>query len=325
MYEQEKRKTVHLLILLFCTIFTLVLSAESVLLKWDTGAVILLLAGVIASWTIHISGKLPESVRLWFYFALSMLAFFFYGIHETSIYDMAPVMLAIILIYSLAEIYNIIRICALVYFVTMCYDFIFVLNSAVELTPLSVSRILLHFFLVYMAGKLSKIVVQRRSCERKNTESRIAQLEETNRRTEDFLANVSHELRTPINAVIGISTVMLKKEENGDMRREISSVQDAGNRLYNLVEDILDYTEIDTGKIKVSEEPYTISSVINDIVTGNRFLMKKDAPELIFDIDAKIPSVLVGDVRKIKRIVKHLIDNGIKYTKKAESISEFTH
>ena len=316
MYEQEKQRATHILILLCYTISTIVLAAETLLLGWEIGAVILLILSVLVSWGIHIVGKIPESISLWLYFVQTMLAFFFYGSHESSIYDLAPVMLAIILIYSTTETYTLIRLCVVIYFLTMFYDFIFVLNGSMELTPLSVSRTLLHFALVYMGGRLSKVMVQRRRMERKNTDNRIAELEESNRRTEDFLASVSHELRTPINAVTGISAVMLKNEQDADKKREIISVQEAGQRLFSQIEDILDYTEIDTGKIKVSEDTYMISSVINDIIAGNRILKRENTPELIYDIDAGIPSLLIGDARKIKKILKHLIDNAVKFTKK---------
>lgn len=96
---------------------------------------------------------------------------------------------------------------------------------------------------------------------------KIEKLEETNRRVEDFLANVSHELRTPINAVTGISTIMLQKEEEQEKREQLSSVQMAGKRLFGQIEDILDYTEIDTNKIRLSEENYTPSLVVSDLVS----------------------------------------------------------
>ena len=316
MYEQEKQRATHLLILLCYTIFTIVLAGETLLLGWEIGAVILLMLGVLVSWGIHIVGKIPESISIWLYFVQTMLAFFFYGTHESSIYDLAPVMLTIILIYSTTETYTLIRLCVVIYFLTMFYDYIFVLNGSMELTPLSVTRTLLHFALVYMGGRLSKVMVQRRRMERQITDSRIAGLEESNRRTEDFLASVSHELRTPINAVTGISAVMLKNEQDADKRKEIISVQEAGQRLFGQIEDILDYTEIDTGKIRISEDTYMISSVINDIITGNRMLKRENAPELIFDIDARIPSLLIGDARKIKKITKHLLDNAVRFTKK---------
>ena len=297
-------------------LLTIVLTGESLLLGWETEAIVLLLLGVVVCWTVHFTEKFPVDISVWIYFILTMLAFFFYGIHETSIYDMAPVMMVIILIYSTTEMYSIIRLCVVVYFFTMTYDLFFVMGKSMELTPLSITRTLLHFLLVYMAGWLMKVVMQRRRQERKNNDSRIAGLEETNRRTEDFLTNVSHELRTPINAVTGISAVMLKREEDAEKRKEIASIQEAGQRLFSQIEDILDYTEIDTGKMKVSKEPYVLSSLLNDIITGSQMLTEENAPEVIFDVDAKIPSALVGDARKIKKILRHLIDNAVRFTKK---------
>lgn len=316
MYEQEKQRATHLMILLCCTIFTIVLTGESILLGWETGAVVLLLLGLAASWAVHVTERFPEWLRIWLYFIVTMLAFFFYGIHETSIYDLAPVMIFLILMYSTAEMHRIVSFCVLTYYLTMSYDFIFVLKGSVELNSLSVTRTLLHLALVYMAGRLTKIVMKRHKKERKNTDSKIAELEEINRRTEDFLTNVSHELRTPINAVTGITTVMLKNEEDADKRRDILSIQMAGHRLFGQIEDILDYTEIDTGRIKVSEDTYMISSLINDIIIGNRLMERENALEVVFDIDAGIPSVILGDEKKIKKIIKHLIDNAIKFTKR---------
>ena len=83
-YEPEKQRTTHLLVLLVCTILIIVLTGESLLLGWETVGVVLLLLGLVACWVIHITEKIPETIRVWLYFILSMLAFFFYGIHETS-------------------------------------------------------------------------------------------------------------------------------------------------------------------------------------------------------------------------------------------------
>ena len=316
MYEQEKQRETHLWILLVCTILIIALSGESLLLGWETGAVVLLLAGLVAVWVIHVTEIIPESIRLWLYFLLSMLACFFYGIHETSVFDLAPLMLTLIILYSATGMYSIIRLCVVTYFLTMCYDFVFVIGNSMELTSLSITRTLLHFVLIFMSGRIVKIVMQRQSRERKNTDSKIADLEEINRRTEDFLTNVSHELRTPINAVTGVTTVMLKNEESAEKRKDILSIRMAGHRLFNQIEDILDYTEIDTGRVRVSEDTYMITSIVNDIITGNELVERENMPELIFDIDTDLPSVLLGDGRKIKKVLKHLIDNALKFTQK---------
>lgn len=315
MYEQEKQRETNLLLLLVYTVLIIVLTVESLLLGWEMGAVVLLLLGAVVSWWIHVTEIIPCEIRVWLYFVLSMLAFFFYGIHETSMYDLAPTMILVIILYSATEQYRMIQFCVVTYILTMGYDFLFVIGDSAEVSVLAVTRTMLHFLLVFMAGYLVKSLLQRHSKERKITDEKIAQLEETNRRTEDFLTNVSHELRTPINAVTGITSVMLKNEENDDKRKDIVSIQNAGHRLFRQIGDILDYTEIDTGRMKVSEDTYMITSLINDIIVGNHMSERENKPELIFDIDPSLPSVFLGDEKKIKRVLEHLIDNAFKFTK----------
>ncbi len=316
MEEREKQRVIHIIILSFSTIFLIGLTAESILLGWELGAVVLLLLGLGVSWGMALREKIPGSIRLWLYFVLIMLALFFYGIHETSIYDLAPMMIFVISMYSIVEQKMMIDLCVATYFLIICYDFIFVLGGSMDFSMQSVTRILLHIVLVYMAGYLAKAMMKMRSKERKITGVRIKELEEINSRTEDFMANVSHELRTPINAVTGITSVMLKNEEDAAKIKDIRSIQRAGNRLFGQIEDILDFTEIDTGRIVVSEDNYIVLSIINDIVIGDQIMEKAKGLEVILDIDANIPSVLLGDGRKIKKILRHLIDNAIKFTKK---------
>lgn len=316
MYMQEEQRQTHLIILFSSTVLMILLTGESILLGWEISTVALLLLGLVAGWAAHITERIPAQIRLWIYFSITMLGYFFYGLHETSIYDLAPVMICIILVYSTAEINLIINLCVATYYLTIIYDLVFVLKGTLELTGLTITRTLLHLLLVYMAGMLTRLMFKKRREERKNLESRITKLEEINHRTEDFMVNVSHELRTPINAVTGLTAVMLKNEKDADQRKNILSIQLAGHRLFNQIEDILDYTEIDAGRLKVREDTYTITSVIHDVINGKYLLEREHALELIFDIDAGVPSILFGDSRKIKKIIQHLTDNAVKFTKK---------
>ena len=99
------------------------------------------------------------------------------------------------------------------------------------------------------------------------------------------------------NAVTGISAVMLKNEEDKEKRKDIHSIQKAGRRLFEQIEDILDYTEIDTDRIKVSEDFYMVSSIVNDIISEKQYMDDDNKLEIIFDIDAGVPSILRGDGR----------------------------
>lgn len=316
MYENEKQRSTHLLILLVYTFLTVALIGESFLMGWDRSVIVLMIIALAVCWGIHIGEKIQASARMWIYFTFSMLTCFFYGIHETSVFDLVGLMVVIIILFSFAEKKVFIRLSAATYYMTLIYDLLFVLGNSIELSSLVISRICLHIVIVFLTAYLTETMLNMRNNERGNTEKRIVELEEANRRTEDFLANVSHELRTPINAVTGITAVMIKNETDEEKKSKILSIQQAGYRLFDQIEDILDYTETDTGRLIVSENEYILSSVINDIIVSRRMSNKDDAPELIFDIDAGIPSVLLGDEKKIKKILKHLIDNGIKFTKK---------
>ncbi len=228
MFEQEKQRASNLIILLIETILIVALVGESLLLGWDSGAVILLLLGLAVNWAVYITGKVPESTRMWLYFVLAMLGVFFYGIHETSIFDVAPLMIVIIILFSSTGNYKFINLCVFIYFFILGYDFVFVLGGNVKLDALSVTRTIIYLVFVFMAGQLMKKIMQARVKEIENINKRIEELEEINRRTEDFLTNVSHELRTPINAVTGITTIMPKNEDDVDKKKNILSVQKAG-------------------------------------------------------------------------------------------------
>lgn len=316
MNDQEKQRAAHLLILLCYTFLSCALIGESLLLGWEQWAVILLPAGVIASWMLHIKNRMPMDARLNIYIALTIFDFFFYGVHETSMFDLAPLVITVMVLFSSTEKYRTVKIYMLVYYITIVYDLLFVLGGSDRTTPLFISRLLIHAVLVYMAGRLLGVVTQRRVKERKITEDMITRLEGINRRTEDFLANMSHELRTPINAVTGITSVMLKNEEDSEKKKDIYTIHMAGQRLFSQIEDILDYTEIDNEKLIVTEAAYMISSIVNDLISENQMQEREYMPELIFDLDAAMPAVFLGDGKKIKKILRHLVNNAVKFTKK---------
>ncbi|MBQ7463938.1 MAG: response regulator [Lachnospiraceae bacterium] len=305
-----------LVILISYTVFGAILIIESLLMGWEIWVLPLIAISMIACWIMHIARKPSVDNRILIYSIIIMMTFFFYGIHPTSFFDMAPVAIGIIVIYAMAGEKRLIYLMMAAYYLTFIYDVAMFVNNDAEIDTLIVSRCLLHVLLVLVTGRISVIIINRRKDEVEAYGNIISELEETNRRTEDFLTNVSHELRTPINAVTGITGVIMKRVRNEEIREEIRSVKEAGNRLLEQVTAILDYTEIDTGRLVVSNEEYMITSVINDIFTEKQVLPVNGQTELVFDVDADIPAVLEGDGEKIKKILKNVIGNGVKFTKK---------
>ena len=107
----ERRRAVQLMILVSYSIIALVLLGETLLMGWDKSAAVLLLLGGVASWVLHITRKISREQRLWLCVILTLLAFFFYGTHKTSLYDLAPVMIGAMILFSATEKYSIIRLC----------------------------------------------------------------------------------------------------------------------------------------------------------------------------------------------------------------------
>ena len=141
--------------------------------------------------------------------------------------------------------------------------------------------------------------------------------EENNRSKSEFLARMSHEIRTPMNAILGITQVLLQNHElSTDVNEALSKIYFSGNDLLSLVNDILDMSKVETGKLELHPLPYDIASLIHDTMQLNMNLAKHAKKPLDFhlDIDENIPSKFIGDELRIKQILNNLLSNAIKYT-----------
>ena len=142
----------------------------------------------------------------------------------------------------------------------------------------------------------------------------IGRLIKAEKSKDQFLATVSHEIRTPINTICGVSEILLDKKISPDMKNDILSIQLAGKNLLSVVNNILDFSELQGGRIKIHEEEYNIKDSINEIIEMAEAKKRNNNLEIIVDCDIKIPSVLYGDEKKIRRIIMSLVDNALKFT-----------
>lgn len=319
MDEKENRKAMHLLMLSCYTLFTVILIAETVVLKWEVAAIPPMLFGMAVCWTLYIIRSDFVSSQMLLCFALVMLEFFYFGIHQHSVFNLTAVMIFCIIICSVAmENNRLVSVCIVVYVFTAGYNLLFHARAGESpffTRPIWIFQMLIHFAVVCISGKVMKIKNERQKRQRENTDRKILELVAVNRRMDDFLTNVSHELRTPVNVITGISTMMLENEQAEKKRKDLFAVRMAGQRLFNRIEDILDYTEIDTGRIKVNNEDYMISSLVNDLIENERVINQDSGLEIVFDIDPGLPFVISGDERKVRKVVHHLLSNAVKFTK----------
>ncbi|MBE5944135.1 MAG: response regulator [Lachnospiraceae bacterium] len=129
-----------------------------------------------------------------------------------------------------------------------------------------------------------------------------------------FLANMSHEIRTPINTILGMNEMILRDNKNNETREYAKNIENASKMLLGLIDDILDFSKLDAGKLEISENPYRLSTVLNDVLLSVRVRLQGKNLDIKLNVDDKLPSVLNGDELRIKQIFNNLLSNAVKYT-----------
>ncbi len=313
--EDDLFQSSHLTLLVSYTIFAAILVVESFLMGWELWALLLVAGGIATAWVLHIRHNTPANVRIWVYAVLIMGCFFFYGIHETSTFDLALVMGAIIMLNTMSGKKSLITLCQFTFYITMGYSLINMIRNGTEFDVLLITRTILHFAMVYFIGRFAKVIIDKWMEVLNTSQNEVEQLTEATEHLNDFLANVSHELRTPVNAIIGLTTLCIDKSKHSQIEGDLVAVRDAGRKVAEQIGDILDYSEIDRKKAVCNNEDYMLSSVLHDLVNDVKQYKSRNV-ELIIDVDPSIPAVMNSDVAKIKKVLKALITNGLKYTQK---------
>jgi len=139
-------------------------------------------------------------------------------------------------------------------------------------------------------------------------------IEQASQAKEDFLANMSHEIRTPMNAVIGMAEMALREPLPSAARDYMEQVKSSGKALLNIVNDILDYSKIESGQMNIIEEPYEPLSLINDVSTIIMSRLMHKNVELLISVVPDIPRSLIGDSQRIRQILINLANNAVKFT-----------
>jgi signal transduction histidine kinase/PAS domain-containing protein/DNA-binding NarL/FixJ family response regulator len=172
-----------------------------------------------------------------------------------------------------------------------------------------------EFHLATMAGSIIAGAYSNRQHDKLKEEAMKAK--EANLAKTNFLAHMSHEIRTPMNAILGAAEIQLQKNTNPpDAEEAFYTIYNSGNLLLGIINDVLDLSRIESGRIEIVAAKYDIPSIIYDTVHLN--LMRYESKNLQFDlkIDEHTPLNLFGDEMRIKQILNNILSNAFKYTEK---------
>lgn len=182
-------------------------------------------------------------------------------------------------------------------------------------------KTLVVFYMFSLAAMTSLFVIEtpdylKLSEALKEVEEQKRRADFANKAKSEFLAKMSHEIRTPINAVIGMDEMILRDSKEKEIKGYAFDIKNAAEALLSTINDILDLSKVESGKMEIVPVEYDVSSMLHDVSNMIEFRAKEKGLNYIVDIDKDIPSRLYGDDIRIRQIMVNLLTNAVKYTDK---------
>ncbi len=169
---------------------------------------------------------------------------------------------------------------------------------------------------VFRGGEKAKEELVKTLREKEVSEIQRIKAEQSEKFKQQFLANMSHEIRTPMNAVIGLTNLLLKNEPREDQLRYLNAIQQSADNLLVIINDILDLSKIEAGKMQFERIAFRPSEVVGLVFNILQFKAEEKRISLITEVAPDVPATLIGDPTRLTQILINLAGNAIKFTEK---------
>jgi len=313
MQNKENQRKIERFVLIFYSIYSVNLFLDAVLDKRAAWIPAVMASALVVTWVLYLIKYKTFRVRAGVAAAMIQISTVLYliGIEEKAVAVPTFMVLTILVaFYGITELLWLTLISA--FFVVFYHG---IITESFELAPAEALLYLLPLAAnIFCLEFILHAWLKNRTENNAQIYKMIEALMEAEQSKDDFLSNVSHEIRTPVNTICGMSDMALREHDPEKIREEVFDIRDAGQNLMALVSDILDFSQLQQGRMDLEEEAYNITSTINDIINVAMARKGDKKIELIVDCSAEIPSGLLGDEKKIRRVIMNLVDNAIKFT-----------
>ncbi|MBO4904878.1 MAG: DegV family EDD domain-containing protein [Lachnospiraceae bacterium] len=199
-----------------------------------------------------------------------------------------------------------------------CIGFFRIMAYCTSRTGLPDERFYYHaiFFVVQFFIGLSYIVIRRRQIRNSmEIEKQKEDLEYLLDAQNHFFSNMSHEIRTPVNTIVGLNEMILREDISDEVAEDAESVRAAGKILLQLVNDILDLSQLESGQMQITPVTYKSMDMISEVVGLFREMTEKSGLQFLVEISSSLPATLEADDVRIRQILINVLGNAVKYTK----------